>query len=252
MSQTYTVSLVSNVTVNSIVVVQADSKDNAIEIATMMHNQGALIWKYNNIVIPTFNGPINSIWSSIGVTPPLGPQPINTVLAVNVINPIFGTNIVLTDTIAAGATGSVSFYSNNELLGVTTPDIITGIATLTTALPFIGVQHVKAVFAGDSLFLSNTSNIINVNTLSPSTTTAISSSSGPSTVITASVSSNFGIPDGLVIFYDNLIEIGTNILSEGICGIKITLDSGSHSLNAKYQGSSTYAPSTSNILVETI
>ncbi len=92
---------------------------------------------------------------------------------------------------------------------------------------------------------------------SPTTTTLKSSlnpsSYGQTVTFTASVTSSSGTPTGTVNFYDGLTSIGSATLSSGSAAISVSsLAAGSHSITAAYQGSSTFAPSTSAALTQVV
>jgi hypothetical protein len=90
------------------------------------------------------------------------------------------------------------------------------------------------------------------------TATALSSTPNPSNygqtvTFTASVSSTAGTPTGTVIFYDSLTSIGSATLSGGTATISVSsLAAGTHSITAAYQGSGTFAGSTSAPLSQTV
>jgi Bacterial Ig-like domain (group 3) len=251
----FTVSLLSNVTVSALVQVTADNQADAVIAAEKLHNQGALTWTFNGAPIPVFSGPLTSIWASPGVTPPQGPKLVPVTLGVTPTVLVFGAEITINATIAPGATGLVTFFSGEILIGTATPNLF-GVATLTITPP-IGVQTVTSSFAGDIYFAPNTSNSVQITVKAPPTTTAIRATPNPQTVgsaviITATVSGT-GSPDGLVIFSDGVAQIGANVLVGGTCSISIeTLAIGSHSLTAMYQGSNFFAPSTSPAVTEVI
>ncbi len=97
----------------------------------------------------------------------------------------------------------------------------------------------------------------NSSASSPTTTTLTSSlnpsSYGQMVTFTASVTSSSGTPSGTVNFYDGLTSIGSATLSSGSAAISISsLAAGSHSITAAYQGSSTFAPSTSAALTQVV
>jgi hypothetical protein len=92
---------------------------------------------------------------------------------------------------------------------------------------------------------------------SPTTTTLVSSSNpssyGQTVAFTASVTSTAGTPTGTVVFYDGLTSIGSATLSSGKAAISVSsLAAGSHSITAAYQGSSTFASSTSAVLTQVV
>ncbi len=91
----------------------------------------------------------------------------------------------------------------------------------------------------------------------PTTTTLVSSLNpsnyGQNVTFTASVTSTAGTPTGTVIFYDGLTSIGSATLASGKAAISVSLlAAGSHSITAAYQGSSTFAPSTSPVLTQVV
>ena len=251
----FTVSLLSSVTISSTATITADNQADAIAAAEKLHTQGALTWTFNGAPIPVFNGPLTSIWASLGVTPPPGPRSVPVTLIASPVRSVFGTQLSISSTIAPGATGEVSFYSGVILIGISTPNIF-GVATLNVELP-IGTQELIAKFAGDLYFSPATSNSFQVEVASPPSTTTVIASPNPQTygnpiVITATVTGN-GVPDGLVIFLDNGVQIGANVLTNGTTDISIsTLAIGVHSLTAAYQGSPYFSPSTSPVYLETI
>ncbi len=90
------------------------------------------------------------------------------------------------------------------------------------------------------------------------TTTTLKSSLNPSNygqtvTFTAAVTSSSGTPTGTVIFYDGSTSIGSATLSSGSASISVSsLAAGSHSITATYQGSATFASSTSTPLTQTV
>src|ERR1700734_3839179 len=107
---TFTVSLIASIPVSAQVVIEADNEAQALAIAQQMHQRAQLGWTYNGLPIPTFTGPVASIWSNPGVIAPPGPKKVSIVLVVNPTTVPFGSPVVCTATVAPGATGLVSFY----------------------------------------------------------------------------------------------------------------------------------------------
>jgi len=97
----------------------------------------------------------------------------------------------------------------------------------------------------------------NNSALSP-TTTALASSLNPSNygqsvTFTATVTSSSGTPTGSVIFYDGSTQIGSATLANGSAAFSTSsLPTGSNSITAAYQGSSSFAPSTSAVLSQVV
>jgi hypothetical protein len=100
--------------------------------------------------------------------------------------------------------------------------------------------------------------LLNTSTPTQSTTTTVVSSLNPSNygqsvTFTASVSSSSGTPTGTVIFYDSSTSIGSVTLTSGTASLATSsLAAGSHSISAAYQGSSSFAPSTSPMLTQVV
>lgn len=90
------------------------------------------------------------------------------------------------------------------------------------------------------------------------TTTILASSVNPSTpgqlvTFTAKVRSASGTPTGTVIFYDGSTALGSATLGSGNASLSTSsLSGGTHSITATYQGSSSFAPSTSAVLNQVV
>ena len=254
---TFTVSLIASIPVSAQVVIEADNEAKALAIANQMHLRSQLGWTYNGFPIPAFTGPITSIWSNPGVVPPPGPKVVRVVLSVTPPLVAFGTPVVATATVAPGATGLVSFYDGLTLLGTATPNGV-GVATLSNIELLTGTRSITSRFAGDLYFAAGTSNTVFVTVTPPATVTTIGVTPNPqffgsAVNITANVTSGFGVPTGLVLFFDGSVQIGSAALSAGTCNVNITsLNVGSHNLTVAYQGSAGYAASASPTVVEVI
>jgi hypothetical protein len=91
----------------------------------------------------------------------------------------------------------------------------------------------------------------------PTSTTLISSLNpsvyGQSVTFTSAVSSAGGTPTGTVIFYDGSTSVGSATLSSGKAAISVSsLAADTHSITAAYQGSATFAASTSTPLSQIV
>ena len=90
------------------------------------------------------------------------------------------------------------------------------------------------------------------------TTTSLTSSTNPSpygqnVTFTATVSAASGTPTGNVTFYDGMTALGTEALNSGQAQYGTSsLSAGSHSITADYNGSTSYSPSTSSAVVQTV
>ncbi len=104
-----------------------------------------------------------------------------------------------------------------------------------------------------SVLLNNTPYSGTVPTTTALTSTPAPSIHGQMVTLTATVTSNSGTPAGTVIFYDGSTNIGDAALSNGSASISTSsLPLGSDSITAAYQGSNTFAPSTSSPLIQLV
>ena len=93
----------------------------------------------------------NSDTSTVNVYFGLAPSAVSLVSSVNPL--VHGKSTTLTATVSpSGATGSVSFYTNVTLLG--SGAVTAGKASLTTVLLPAGIQSLRAVYSGDSVYSS--------------------------------------------------------------------------------------------------
>src|SRR5262245_31702333 len=90
------------------------------------------------------------------------------------------------------------------------------------------------------------------------TSTAVATSPNPSTgaatvTVTATITASPGPPTGTVSFFEGLTKIGTGTVSGTTATMTITtLGVGGHVLTAQYNGSPTYAGSTSSNYLHTV
>ncbi|WP_260704036.1 beta strand repeat-containing protein [Edaphobacter flagellatus] len=182
------------------------------------------------------------------------------------INPGAGITLTATVTGASGSTGTptgtVTFLDGTTSLGTGT--LSSGTATLaTSALTASGSHSITAVYGGDTSFASSTSSAVSitVNAASIATTTTLSASptstvTGTSIALAATVTAASGsaIPSGTVTFFDGTTTLGTGTLDGTGKGTFSTssLVAGSHSITAKYAGTTTFGASTSTAVTVTI
>jgi Bacterial Ig-like domain (group 3)/FG-GAP-like repeat len=90
------------------------------------------------------------------------------------------------------------------------------------------------------------------------TTTAVNSSQNPviagqAVSFNATVSATSGKPSGTVTFMDGTTQLGTGTLASGTASFQTSsLSAGTHNITASYAGSSSFKPSTSQALTQTI
>jgi hypothetical protein len=137
-----------------------------------------------------------------------------------------GTNVAITATASAGY--SFTGFSG-DLSGITNPNTVTMSAARSVTANFMGI-----------------------------TTTGLGTSPNPSTfgqtvTMTATVTSQAGIPGGNVSFFDGPTNIGTQPLNaSGIATLTATLTTGSHSITASYAGNGSFLTSTSTAVTQTV
>jgi autotransporter-associated beta strand protein len=151
--------------------------------------------------------------------------------------------------------GSVTFYDNGTVLGIATLSG-SGTASISVAGLEVGTHPITVHFAGDLDFLATTSSIADLVVNAEATTTTISpvttsSTFGQSVTFTASVISNDPEtlhPTGTVGFYDGLTLLGLGTLNnQDVATFSLnSLNAGSHSISAVYNGDSEFLTSHSS------
>ncbi len=196
------------------------------------------------------------------LTSSLNPAPVGQAVTftatVSVVAPATGT-----------PTGMVTFLDGTTTLGTAT--LTNGVATLTTSALSAGTHSITAMYNGTTqgafTFMASTSMPVMEMIVQPvvATTTVLASSLNPArpgqaVTFTATVSATMpgsGTPTGMVTFLDGTTSIGTATLTNGVATLTTsTLAPGKHSITAMYngitQGGTTFSPSTSAAVVETI
>jgi Bacterial Ig-like domain (group 3)/Beta-propeller repeat len=147
---------------------------------------------------------------------------------------------------------TVSFMKGARVLGTGTLD--GGSASFTTSALPVGTDYIKAAYGGDSNFAGSTSKAVSQVVSKATTTTALTSSQNPSNfgqsvTFTASVAPQFtGTVKGTVTFYDGTTALKTVALSGDAAKITTsTLTSGSHTITAMYNGSSSFNGSSASL-----
>jgi hypothetical protein len=148
------------------------------------------------------------------------------------------------------ASGTVTFNEGARTLGTSTLDA-SGVATLATSGLSAGPHDVVAVYGGDGSFAESTSPAIAQVVIKDGAMLELTSSLTPSTygrlvTLTAAVTGSLGTPAGSVTFVDGAEVLGTVALDPTGHATFSTksLGAGTHSLEAQYGGSGTYATAT--------
>lgn len=151
---------------------------------------------------------------------------------------------------------SVAFVQGKNVLG--TGSLSGGTATFTTST-LSGTNKIKAEYSSDGTYGGSTSNVVTqVVDPAPTTTTLVSSPNpsypGESVTFTATVIPQYGgTPTGKVFFYNGSAELGSALLSGGTANYTTTkLPTGTDSITAVYNGSTSFGGSTSNAVIQAV
>lgn len=177
-----------------------------------------------------------------------------------------GTPVTLTATVSANATnagtptGLVAFVNGTTLVGTATLNS-QGVATLTTSNLPNGADALVAEYQGSSTFVGSVSAPFtqNITASATSTTTlkAVPTTSvfGQPVVFTATVTGSgaTGTPTGTVQFFHGSTSLGTGVLNHGVATLTTAnLPLGDNTVIAKFLGDSTFLPSNSIGVTETV
>jgi Bacterial Ig-like domain (group 3)/MBG domain (YGX type)/FG-GAP-like repeat len=137
---------------------------------------------YNAVTSSALSQVVNKNTLGVGGTPP--PQIASS------LNPApFGSPVILTFTVPAGATGTVSFFDGTTLLGTGT--ISGGKASITTSALDVGTHTITGVYSGDSNYNGATSLVLSQVVVSLADFT-VASSTGPQ-LIPPGAAANYNI-----------------------------------------------------------
>jgi len=155
------------------------------------------------------------------------------------------------------ATGTIQFRDGSITLATLTLDF-TGQATFTTSALSPGSHTMRAVYNGDTRFLSSTSSSL-AQIINATTTTSLSSSVNPSTrgqtvTFTATVTASAGTPTGTVTFRNGSSSLGSVRLNlSGQASLSTAgLSRGTHTITSTYVGVTGYLSSTSAPLTQQV
>lgn len=201
-------------------------------------------------------GGSSSTTSTSTGTTTASPTATTVSLGASSTSPKVGAAVTLTAMIApSAATGTVTFYSGTTSLGTGTAS--SGTATLSTTFTSAQTASITAVYGGDSTYATSTSSALTITvsavigTTSSSTALSVSSTAvttGNSVLLTAAVTPSTAT--GTVTFYNGTTSLGTGTISNGNATLTTTFSSAqTASLTAVYGGDSTYASSTSGVVL---
>jgi hypothetical protein len=171
---------------------------------------------------------------------------------------IFGTTInfkiAIMPAFSGVPTGSVTLWDGANLLGTATVDNTGGTNFALTSLSQ-GDHVLSAQNAGDANFVASTSAALTETVLYPTTVSIASNASsalmGSTVAFTSTVASPYGQPTGSVVFLDGSSALGQAALTGGSATFSSsTLSQGIHSIQASYQGGTTFATGNSSTISE--
>jgi len=156
-------------------------------------------------------------------------------------------------------TGVVTFLDGATILG-TAPLNSGGVATFDTSFLFVGTHPITATYPGDFNFEASTSNTITEIITGPPTATVLNTVTPiparplQAITMTATVTSAFTTPTGNISFTANGAVLATvPVTAAGTAHATVSnLRAGTYNITAVYGGSTQYAASTSNTIVETV
>ena len=188
-------------------------------------------------------------------TQTVNPGPTATTLTTTPNPSVVGQAVTLSTTVTALApavglpTGTVTFRDGATVLGTVT--LVNGSASLVTSTLAVGSHPLSATYSGSATFAASTSPTVTQIVNPAATSTSLTSSPNPSTsgqavTLSSTVTSAAGVPTGTVTFRDGATVLGTVTLVNGSASlVTSTLTVGTHPLTATYNGSATFAVSTS-------
>ncbi len=175
------------------------------------------------------------------------------------INPAqFAQTIRVTATmIPIGATGRVTFYSDNNPIGTAAVNALTGLASLNVNNLLPGLHHLKATYPGDRNYGPSATPDYDQTITRATTVVALSSNDNPSVLgepvdLIATVT-----PDnatGTVEFFEGNTSLGSGSVGDGgVAVLTITnFTLGDHVLKATYGGNFVYLAGTSPTFTQTV
>lgn len=190
--------------------------------------------------------------------------PTTTSLGASANPAVAGQVLTLTATVSPSGgtgkpTGFVQFSDGATVLGSSAVNG-NGQATFDTSSLTVGMHSITAQYVGTNFPGSTSSTLMETigNLGTTASTTTLTSSLNPSVggtavTFTASVAGSGGTPSGTINFLDGTTSIGSGTLNGGQATVNISaLTVGSHSITAQYTGDTTFAPSTSAALSQTV
>jgi hypothetical protein len=180
---------------------------------------------------------------------------------------LYGAPVTLTATVSSGAGvpdgGAVTFYADGEALHAAQDiDTATGVAALTISSLAGGDRTLTASYSGHAGYAPSESASVAFTVTREETGVALATDAdagayGAPVVLTATVSSDAGMPDGgTLTFYADGTALGAAQNIDTATGVATlttsTLAAGEHTLTARYSGNAKYAPGESATVAHSV
>jgi parallel beta-helix repeat protein len=155
-------------------------------------------------------------------------------------------------------TGTVTFYDGSTLIGSGVLNG-SGTAVLNTSLLVVGQHNMTAKYPGDFNFDASTSDVLVQTITGDPTSTSLGVTPNPASAfapitLSTTVTSQYGIPTGLVSFTANGTALATAALNgSGKATTTVsTLGAGTYSIVANYTADTRFQPSSSSVVQELV
>jgi hypothetical protein len=228
--------------------IAVDSADNAY----VTGHTYSIDFPTMNPLQPAYGGNIDAFVSKIYIA-----EATTTTLSSSLTSSSYGQEVtftaLLTSSLGAPPDGETVTFMRGGTTVLGTGALSGGSASFTTSALPLGTILIKAMYGGDSNFAGSTSKVWQVVSKAKTATTLASSqnpsSSGQPVTFTASVVPQFGGKvTGTVTFYDGATGLTTVILSGGAAKFTTSkLTSGTHSITATYNGSTSFIGSSASL-----
>ena len=197
----------------------------------------------------------NATSTSPTLTEVIANPPATTTTVTSSANPtVTNASVTFTANVSGNnPTGTVTFTSNGGNIGTAT--LSAGQASLNFSYTNTGTRPITAKYSGDVNNAASTSAAISQSVLLPVTTTltATPTTVNQSAAVTLKATMSPTAATGQVTFKDGSTTLGTATLASGVATLPTSFSvAGTHNLTVTYAGDSTYGPSTSSAVVETV
>ena len=173
----------------------------------------------------------------------------------------FGQSVTFTANVNAACvggspTGTVTFSDGGQQLA--TVALTNGSASFSTSALIVGGHSITAQYSGDATYASSSSSATDhpvslAATAASLATSTTATSFGQTVTFTATLTSDGGVPSGIVTFLDAGTPIGQSALINGVATFSTSaLAIGGHTIHAAYAGDGSFAPASSGSVNVTI